>query len=69
MINPVVAHCVVECGFLIPFDAAYRNEIVPAIGVKPNAAIRVAGMIEFADETGVESELMLPNLRGMRVIF
>ena len=40
MINPVVAH---------------RNEVVPAVGVRPNSAVGITGMIELTDETGVQS--------------
>ena len=69
MINHVVAHRIVECGFLIRLDVAHRNEVVPTVGVKPNSTVGVAGMIELADETGVQNVLMLANLGGMRVIF
>jgi hypothetical protein len=69
MINAAVAHCIIECGLLAWLDVPHRNEVMPAVGVQPNSAVGIAGMIEFTDETGVQSVLMLTKLGGMRVIF
>jgi hypothetical protein len=62
MVNPVVAHRIVERGFLIHLDMAHRNEIVPALSVKMNSAVGLAGMVELADKASMQGVLVLANL-------
>ena len=62
MVDPVVAHRIVERGFLIRIDMAHRNEIVPTMNVQFNSAVGLAGMVELADKASMQDVLMLADL-------